>query len=94
MRFHLRLDKNELIHHRLSGLLYETTNNQTYADSAQQSFRFIKNLLYDGSLVQDRIDLGTCKWIDLQSSNSGYAIEAISIYANRVNDSEASALWV
>lgn len=79
---------------RLSGLLYEATDNQTYANSAQQSFKFIRELLYDGSLVQDRIDLGTCEWIDLQSSNSGYAVEAVSIYTSKANDSDASILSV
>ncbi|KAK7688115.1 hypothetical protein QCA50_008485 [Cerrena zonata] len=74
----------------LSGLLFEATNNQTYADSAQQSFKFIEGLLYDGTLVRDRIDLGTCQWIDMQSSNSGYAIEAVSIYGNTTKDSGAS----
>ena len=80
--------------HRLSALLYEATENQTYADSTQQSFKFIKDVLYDGSLVRDRIDLGNCEWIDIQSSNSGYAIEGVSIYTSKVNDSDASSLWV
>ena len=80
--------------HRLSALLYEATENQTYADAAQQSFKFIKDVLYDGSLVHDRIDLGNCEWIDIQSSNSGYAIEGVSIYTSKVNDSDASSLWV
>ncbi|CAL1698178.1 unnamed protein product [Somion occarium] len=76
----------------LSSLLFEATGNGTYSDSAGQSFEFIRSHLYDGNIIHDRIDLATCMQMDLQSSNSGFVIEGLSVYADTTSNGPASDL--
>ncbi|CAL1698229.1 unnamed protein product [Somion occarium] len=76
----------------LSSLLFEATSNGTYSNSAGQSFQFIRSHLYDGNIIRDRIDLATCTQIDLQSSNSGFVIEGLSVYVNTTSNGPASDL--
>ncbi|KAL4246403.1 hypothetical protein ABKN59_009154 [Abortiporus biennis] len=72
----------------LSAHLYEATKQQQFADAAELSAQFIKNQLYNGTIVGDTITLNNCFPSFLPVTyNQGFFIEGLSVYANVTNNS-------
>ncbi|KAJ3489917.1 hypothetical protein NLI96_g1806 [Meripilus lineatus] len=73
----------------LSAHLSELTGNTTYRDAAELSATFIKNNLYNGTVILDSIDLQSCNvTTDTLSSDSGFYIEGLTIHANLTQSQE------
>ncbi|KAK7051209.1 hypothetical protein VNI00_004709 [Paramarasmius palmivorus] len=75
--------------HRLSGLLYEVTRNETYLNAAQQYVNLLLSHLYtDDSLFWWRIEVNMtdpCQTVinkRKESWNTGYALEALAILSS------------
>jgi hypothetical protein len=75
---------------RLSAHLAEATGNSTYADAALLSATFLRNQMTDLSgLIYFDIELDNCVVNqELQSLNSGYAIQAWSVVADVKKDDQ------
>ncbi|KAI0071040.1 hypothetical protein K474DRAFT_1712803 [Panus rudis PR-1116 ss-1] len=72
----------------LTAYLYEVTGNTTYASAAGLSAEFILSQLYDGTIIRDGINLGTCHLsTGIFTYNSGYAIEGLTVYSNVTGNS-------
>ncbi|KZV77392.1 hypothetical protein PENSPDRAFT_747118 [Peniophora sp. CONT] len=72
----------------LSAYLFEATGNTTYKDAARLSLQFIKNQLWNGTIVYDTIRLSDCV-IDtgtILTYNQAWLIEGLSVYANVTKD--------
>ncbi|KAI0737492.1 hypothetical protein BC629DRAFT_1568001 [Irpex lacteus] len=66
----------------LSAHLYEETSNSSYLDTAVLSADFIKNQLYNGVIIQDGINLGTCTvGLGPFTYDSGLTIDGLSALA-------------
>ncbi|KAI0743229.1 hypothetical protein BC629DRAFT_1599715 [Irpex lacteus] len=66
----------------LSAHLYEETSNSSYLDTATLSADFIKNQLYNGVIIQDGINLGTCTvGLGPFTYDSGLTIDGLSALA-------------
>ena len=60
------------------------TSNQTYAAAAELSAEFIWNHLFNGTIILDTLDLGTCDIPSyILSYNSGKTIEGLSDIARK-----------
>ncbi|KAI0074074.1 hypothetical protein K474DRAFT_1710153 [Panus rudis PR-1116 ss-1] len=76
----------------LSAHLYEATKDNKYGDAAELSAAFIKNHLYNGTIIMDTITLAGCANNGLSVTyNSGFFIEGLSVYANVTGNSTWTA---
>ncbi|KAI0083239.1 hypothetical protein BDY19DRAFT_998712 [Irpex rosettiformis] len=67
----------------LSAHLYEQTSTPQYLAAAILSVTFIANNLYNGVIILDSINLGTCQTTDaFVTYNSGFTIDGLSILAD------------
>ncbi|KAI0810854.1 glycosyl hydrolase family 76-domain-containing protein [Irpex lacteus] len=75
----------------LSAQLYEQTSNATYLSTAILSADFVLNQLYNGVLILDNMDLGTCTKSSLIFTyNSGFTIDGLSSLASANNSYKAA----
>lgn len=66
----------------LSAHLYEQTFDEEYLSAAVLSATFISDQLYNGVVILDTIDLGTCtRSMLLKTYNSGLTIDGLSVLA-------------
>ncbi|KAI0314728.1 hypothetical protein OF83DRAFT_1174488 [Amylostereum chailletii] len=69
----------------LSAYLAEATSNSTYTSSAELSAAFIRDHLYNGTLIWDNFDVKGCQVSDADfifTYDSGFAIEGFSVLGN------------
>ncbi|KAJ3490784.1 hypothetical protein NLI96_g1179 [Meripilus lineatus] len=72
----------------LSARLYEVTHDSKYAAAAELAAQFIMSQLYNGSIIQDTINLSNCSYnTGIGSYNTGFFIEGLSVYANVTQNS-------
>jgi hypothetical protein len=78
----------------LSAYLYEATKDQKYLQVAELSAEFIKNHMYNGSIILDTFDLTVCGPPDSGDAaityNSAFFIEGLAVLANVTNN----ATWI
>ena len=69
---------------RLSTYLYAATKNDTYKQAAELSAEFSKNLLFNGTVIIDRINVSNCAKVAHEAGTylAGLAIEGLSAYVN------------
>ncbi|VDB92060.1 unnamed protein product [Peniophora sp. CBMAI 1063] len=73
----------------LSAYLYEHTKNATYAQAARLSLDFVLNHMWNGTIVYDAFDTHACAVNDpigLLTSDQGWFIEGLSVWANITNN--------
>ncbi|KAI0781797.1 glycosyl hydrolase family 76-domain-containing protein [Abortiporus biennis] len=74
----------------LSAYLYEATNQQQFSDAAELSAQFIKNQLYDGTVILDTVTLNNCAVRSAATTtftyNSGFFIQGLSVHASTTNN--------
>ncbi|KAI0314970.1 hypothetical protein OF83DRAFT_1134358 [Amylostereum chailletii] len=67
----------------LSAYLFEATSNETYGSAANLSASFIRNHLYNGTIIADGFDVVQCRNTPgIYTYNSGFAIEGLSVWGN------------
>lgn len=73
------------VYYRLSAHLFEATNNTKYMSAAQLAAQFIQLHLYNGTIILDTFDIGTCSLSTGTSAtyNSGFVIEGLSVLASK-----------
>ncbi|KAI0314523.1 hypothetical protein OF83DRAFT_1267414, partial [Amylostereum chailletii] len=78
----------------LSAYLYEATLDSKYSVAAELSAKYIETHLYNGTIITDAFNVGTCVSPAndaVLTYNSGFAIEGFSVWANITKSSEWNA---
>ena len=81
--------------YRLSAYLYETTIDSKYLDAAELTGNFIPNQMYNGTIVIDGLNMGTCTQVtSLLPHDTGYYIEALAVLADIASNVTRSNVYV
>ncbi|KAI0083240.1 hypothetical protein BDY19DRAFT_998713 [Irpex rosettiformis] len=76
----------------LSAHLYEQTLIPQYLSAATLSADFVINHLYDGKIILDAIDIGSCSLFSAPVTyNSGFTIDGLSVLASASSNSSYSS---
>ncbi|KAI0029035.1 Six-hairpin glycosidase-like protein [Vararia minispora EC-137] len=81
----------------LSAYLYEGTKNQTYLDIAQLTAEFMRNHMYNGTIILDTFDVTVCGGPDtgepgVFTYNEAFYIEGLAVLANVTGNSTWTSL--
>ncbi|KAI0314526.1 hypothetical protein OF83DRAFT_1085593 [Amylostereum chailletii] len=77
----------------LSAYLFETTRDSKYSNAAELTGEFIRNHMYNGTIVLDGINIASCvQGTGLSTYNTGYYVEALAVLANVTSNATWSGL--